>query len=131
MRGASIKPWLGLRQCEAGGLDHDVIRTVGTVKQFGHRRDEVIGHSAADAPIVELDHILIAACLDTAAFEQTAIDAQITKFIDDQCDALAIGILEQVADHRRLARTEEAGDDRCRNLLIKHLLTLHVLIPSF
>jgi hypothetical protein len=82
-----------------------MIRTIRTIQKLGHRRNEIIGNSAADATIVELDHVFLTAAFDTAAFQNSAINAQIAKLIDNERDALSIGIFQQIADQRRLAGT--------------------------
>jgi hypothetical protein len=92
---------------------------------FRHRRDEIVGHGAADAAIVQFDDIVLAAGLDAAALQHLAVDAEIAELVDDQRDLPPVGVLQQVADHRRLAGAEKAGDHRGRNL------GLHVVIPSF
>ena len=46
-----------------------------------------------------------------AALQDLAVDADIAELVDDQRDAPALGILQQVADQRGLAGAEEAGDD--------------------
>jgi hypothetical protein len=46
-----------------------------------------------------------------AALQDVAVDAEIAELVDDQRDALAVGVLEHVADQRGLAGAEKAGDD--------------------
>ena len=41
-----------------------------------------------------------------------AVDAEFAELVDDQRDPPRAGMAEQVAQQRRLAGTEEAGDDR-------------------
>ncbi len=109
-----------LRQGKAGGFDHDMIGAISAIQKLGHGRDEIIGNSAADAAIVELDHIFLATGLDTAAFQNTAIDPEITELIDDQCNAFSVGVFQQVADHRRFARPKKTRDNSCGNFLSLH-----------
>ena len=52
-----------------------------------------------------------------ATLQHLAVDAEIAELVDDQRDAPAIGRRQQVADQRRLAGAQKAGDHRCRNLL--------------
>ncbi len=82
-----------------------MIRTICTIQKLGHCWDKIVCHGAADAAIVQLNDIFLAASLDAATFQNTAINAQITKLIDNERNPLAIGIFQQVADHRCLART--------------------------
>ena len=81
------------------------------LEQLRHRRDEIVGDGAADAAIGELDDVVLAAGFGAAALQHVAVDAEIAELVDDERDALAAGILQEVADHRRLAGAEEAGDD--------------------
>ena len=72
---------------------------------------EIVGDGAADAAVGEFDDVLVAAGFDAAGFQDLAVDADVAEFVDDQREAAAAGVLQQVADHRRLAGAEEAGDD--------------------
>ena len=113
--GADVGPVEGadkrLGEGEARSFDHDVIRRLVAFDQHLHRGDEILGHRAADAAIRQLDHVLLGAGLVAAAFQDAAIDAEIAEFIDDQRDALAVRVFQQVADQGRLAGAEKAGDD--------------------
>ena len=100
-----------LRQGEAGGLDDDVVGPVGAGQQRLHGGDELVGDGAADAAVAQLDHVLLAAGLVAAAGEDVLVDAEFAELVDDERDALALGVGEQVADQRGLAGAEEAGDD--------------------
>ena len=125
---ADIRPVEGgdqrLRQGKAGGFDDDMIRAVLALQQPSHGRDEIVGDGAADAAIGQFDDVVLGAGFRATALEHIAIDAEIAEFIDDQRDFPAACVGEQVADHRRLAGAEKAGNDGCRNLL-------HKIIPSF
>ena len=57
-----------------------------------HGGDEVLGDGAADAAVGELDHVLVAAGLVAAAGEDLLVDAEIAELVDDQRDALALGV---------------------------------------
>ncbi len=99
-----------LRQSEPRGLDHDVFDAV-----FGQngveRRHEFVGHRAAQAAIGQFDDVVFWAGGVAAAFENFAIDADVAEFVDDDGEAAALRIGEHVADQRRLAGAEKAGDD--------------------
>ena len=43
--------------------------------------------------------------------QQVAVDADVAEFVDDEREPPAAGIGEDVADQRRLAGAEKAGDD--------------------
>ena len=60
-------------------------------EELFHGGDEVVGDSAADAAIGELDHVLGAAGLLTAIGKDLAIDADIAELIDDERQPLAPG----------------------------------------
>ena len=74
------------------------------------RRDEIIGHGAADAAIGQFHDVFRRAIGDRAAFEDVAIDAHIAEFIDHHGQPFAAGVLHQVADQSGLAGAEKAGD---------------------
>lgn len=107
-----------------------MVRTIFALEQLGHGRDEIIGNRAADAAIGKLNDIVFRAGFCAAALQHVAVDAEIAELVDDERNALAIGVLQQIADHRRLAGTEEAGDDGRRDLALVgsgsgHGSTLH------
>ena len=52
-----------------------------------------------------------------ATLEKGAVEADFAELVDDQRQAPSAGALEQVAHQRRLAGTEEAGDDRAGDLV--------------
>ena len=105
-----------LRQGQAGRLDDDVIGTVLARQQLLHGRNEVVGHRAADAAIVEFDDVVLAAYLVAAALEHVAIHPEIAEFVDDQRNPLALGIGQHVPDQRGLAGAKKAGDHGGGNL---------------
>ena len=100
-----------LRQSEAGGLDDDVVGPRLARQQRRHRGGEIVGDRAADAAVGELDDRLARAGRIGAALEQVAVDADVAEFVDDEREAPAAGVGEQVTDQRRLAGAEKAGDD--------------------
>ena len=55
-----------------------------------------------------------------AAFQNLAVDADIAEFVDDERDAAATGILQQVADEGGLSGAKEAGDHGGRDFLLVH-----------
>jgi hypothetical protein len=56
-------------------------------EDLAHRRQEVVGHGAADAAVAELDHVVLGAALDPAAEQQLAVDAELAELVDDQRQA--------------------------------------------
>ena len=99
------------RQSEAGGLDQDVVDLRRARQDQVERRHEIVGHGAADAAIGELDDVLLRARLDAAALEDIAVDADVAELVDDDRQPAATGVFQDVADQRRLAGAEKAGDD--------------------
>ena len=100
-----------LRQSQARGLDQDMVGALGQGHQRLDRRDEIIGDGAADAAIGQFDDVLGRAILIRAGFQDIAIDAHGAEFVDQHRQPLALRVLHQMADQRRLARAEKAGDD--------------------
>ena len=99
-----------LRQREAGGFDDDVLDAVA--RQNGvERRHEFVGDRAAQAAVGQFDDILLRAGVVAAAFEDFAVDADIAELVDDDGEAAALRVGDDVADQRRLAGAEKAGDD--------------------
>ncbi len=100
---------LGQRQTRR--LDDDVIRRRIARQQRLHRRQEFVGDRAADAAVGEFDDRIRPAVRVAAIAEQAAVEAHVAEFIDDDRDAAAPRTGDQVADQRRLAGAEKAGDD--------------------
>ena len=78
-------------------------------------RQEIVGNGAADTAIRKLDDILGAAAVRATFLQHVTIHADITKFIDDQRQTLAIGLHDDVADECCFTCTEKAGDHGCRD----------------
>ena len=100
-----------LRQREARRLDDDMIRRFGSVQQFFHGRQEIVGDGAADAAVGQFDDVVILTPFDPAVANQFAIDTQIAEFVDDEGKAAAAGPLDHVADQAGLTGAEKTGDD--------------------
>ena len=75
------------------------------------RRHELVRHRAAQAAVGELDDVLLRAGGIAAAFEDLAVDADVAELVDDDGEPAALRIRQDMADQRRLAGAEEAGDD--------------------
>ncbi len=104
-----------LRQSQAGGLDQDVIDLRRARQDLVERRHEIVGDGAADAAIRQFDDVFLRAGIDAAALQDFAVDADVAEFVDDDGETLALGVFEDMADQRRLAGAEEAGDDGAGN----------------
>ena len=113
--GADRRPVEGvderLRQGEPGGLDEDMLRRVRPVEELVEGGDEVVGDGAADAAVRQFDDVLLGATADAAAFDEGTIEAEIAELVDDDREPAPARVLEEVAQERRLARAEKAGDD--------------------
>ena len=104
-----------LRQSEPRRFDDDVLDPRFARENLIERRHEFVGHGAAQAAIGELDDVLLRAGGVAAALQDLAVDADIAELVDDHGEPAPVGIGEHVADQRRLARAEEAGDDGARD----------------
>ena len=105
-----------LRQRQAGGLDDDVLGRVGAASSSS------IAGTKSSATVQQMQPLASStmsslAALDAAAREDRAVDADVAELVDDEREAPPAGILEDVADERRLAGAEEAGDDGAGDLL--------------
>ena len=78
---------------------------LGPVKERFHRWQKIISHGAANTAIGQFHHIFVFATLNATADDQFAVDAKITKLVDNQRNAFAAGIFQHVADHGGFART--------------------------
>ena len=87
-----------LRQSEARGLDENMLRRLGPFDQSQHGRNEILGDGAAEAAIRQLDDVLLGAIGEPATPQGLAIDADAAEFIDDDGQALPLGILQHVAE---------------------------------
>ena len=113
--GADLRPAKGLDQGlgqgEPGSLDDDMVRRIGPIQEALNGRDEVVGDRAADAAVGQFQDVVLGAARDAAALENFAVHAEVAELVDDQGQALAAGVLQEVPDSRGLAGAEEAGDD--------------------
>ncbi len=117
--GADLRPGEGLHQrlwqCQARGLDQDVLGWRWALEQPGQGRQKIVGHGAAQAAIGQLDDVVLAASLVAAAEQQFAVDAEFAEFIDDDREPPPVSLRQQMAHKARLAGAEKAGDDRRRD----------------
>ena len=101
----------GFGSARPGGLDDDVVGLGFAGEQRRHSGSEVVRHRAADAAVGELDDRVLRTGFVGAAREQVAVDSDIAELVDDQRQPPSAGMAKDVADQRRLARAEKAGDD--------------------
>src|SRR5690606_38862046 len=100
-----------LRQGETRRLDKDVIGPYRARYQRLDRRNEVIGHGAADAAVRQFDDVLLGAHLVGTGFQDLAVHADRAELVHQHGESPALRVLHEVADQGRLARAQEAGDD--------------------
>src|SRR6185312_16932516 len=75
------------------------------------RRREIVGYRAADAAIGEFDDRVLRTGGAGAILDEIAVDADVAEFVDDERKAPAARVRQEMADQRRLAGAEKAGDD--------------------
>ena len=100
-----------LGQREARGLDNDMVRSASAPGQRFDGRQEVVGNGAAEAAIGEFDDGVFRTIGGTAGLENVTVDADVAELVDDEREAATAGPLDDMADQRRLAGPEKAGDD--------------------
>ncbi len=105
-----------LGQGEPRCFDQDVLGRIFERQQALQGRHEIVRHGAADATVGQLDDAILAACLDAAALEDLAVDADIAELVDDHRQSAALRVLQDVAHQRCFTRAEKAGDDGAGNL---------------
>ena len=112
----------GLGQRQAAGLDQDVVDLVAALDQLAHHRVKLLLHRAAHAAIGQLVQLagllarLVFAANATAA-QNVAVNAQLAKLVDDDRNAPALGVGQNVAQQRGFATAQKTGDDGGRDFL--------------
>ena len=96
---------------EAGGLDEDAVEPVLALEQPAEDADQVAAHAAADAPVVHLEQLLV------AADDQLVVDADLPELVLDHRELLAVVLREDAVEEGGLAGAEEAGEDGDGNLI--------------
>ena len=105
----------GFGQGQARGFDEDVIdRRAGRQNGFQGRL-KIVGNGAANAAIGQFDDIFLGAGVDAAALKDLAVDADIAKFIDDDGEAPAARMGQQITDQSGFPGAQKAGDDGAGN----------------
>ena len=100
---------------QAGGLDDDAVKRIRpcltTLAQLAEDANQVAAHGAADATVVHLDDLLVA-----TGKQQLVVHARFAELVLDHRDSLAVTFAQDAFQKRRLAGTEEPGEDGHRNL---------------
>ncbi len=95
----SATPLVSMRTCSGAA---------GPSSRSGQLRHEIGPHRAADASVLERDHVRV------AAHDQPAVDVDRAEVVDEHGDPQPVLAREDAVEQRRLARAEEAGEDRQR-----------------
>mmetsp|Transcript_50778 Transcript_50778/g.163275 ORF Transcript_50778/g.163275 Transcript_50778/m.163275 type:complete len:439 (-) Transcript_50778:132-1448(-) len=98
----------GERLRDARRLDKDVVEAA-LGRERGERGEQVLAQRAADAAVGELDQLLLLA-QHVAAPHELCVDVDGRHVVDDDGDADAGPVLQQVLEQGRLARAQEAGE---------------------
>ena len=102
---------------KAGRLDRDAAEArdlagVHPVDQVAQLVGEVAAQRAAEAAGIEQHGALV------HAGQQVMVDADLAQLVDDHGRLAHVGVREQARQQRRLARAEEAGEQRQRDALV-------------
>ena len=82
----------------------------------GERREQILAQRAADTAVGELDHLLLL-LQHSAATHELRVDIHRRHVVDDDGDAVAVAVVQQVIEQRRLAGPEEARQHSHRQRL--------------
>ena len=85
-----------------------MIDLVGAGEDTDDAVDQFVVRGAADAAVVELDHVV------GAGDDQVVVDTDVAELVNEDCGADALAVGEDVVDQGGLATAEEAGDQRYR-----------------
>jgi len=113
---------LGHRQGlgDARRFDQQIVVFTGP-GQFGHLHQQIIAQSAADAAVGHFDQFLVGTLQgDAAVLGQGRVDVDLAHVIDDQRDAFALAIGEDVVEQSSFAGSKKAGEDGNRKAFISH-----------
>ena len=97
---------------DAAALDEDVVEALGPRRELGELDEEVLAERAADAAVLERDHLLLGVDERALVDDEVRVDVDLGHVVDDDRDPEARAVLEHVLEQRRLARAEEARKHR-------------------
>ena len=89
----------------AGGFDDDVVELVATLQQLSENAQQVATHGAADAAIVGLEDFFF------GTDHQLVIHADLTEFVFDDSDALAVILRKDAIEQSGLSRPQKSRQD--------------------
>ncbi len=90
---------------DAAGLHDDVLGRVGAVAQQRELADEVARDAAADAAVLQADHLAV------ARLDELGVDVDRAEVVDEDGEAAIARVAQERVEQRRLARAEKAADD--------------------
>ena len=101
-------------------LDQQVVEPAAA-GQLGDLFQQVFAQRAADAAVLHLHELLLGAVQRGAAVsDQRSVDVHRAHVVDDHRDPQALAVVEDVLEQRRLAGSQETGQDRHRQALAVH-----------
>ena len=83
--------------------------TSGAGEDGVERGDKVVGDGAAETAVRKLDDVLFRAGFVAAAFQDFAVDTDVTELVDDDSKSPSLRMGQNMADQRRFSRAEKAG----------------------
>ncbi|MPM04986.1 hypothetical protein SDC9_51267 [bioreactor metagenome] len=92
---------------DAGALDQQIVETP-FLGEMAHTLQQVVAQGAADAAVRHFDQLLLGAVERGAVAHQIGVDVHLGHVIDDDRDAPAVAVVQNVVQQRGLAGTEKA-----------------------
>mmetsp|Transcript_45232 Transcript_45232/g.119833 ORF Transcript_45232/g.119833 Transcript_45232/m.119833 type:complete len:341 (+) Transcript_45232:319-1341(+) len=102
---------------DARALDEQIVEAP-LERQLLDAIHEVLPQSAADAAVLQLDHLVLVLMQLHAVLQQLPVDVDGSHVIDKDCDALALTIVQDVREERRLPRTQKSTQQGDWQLLL-------------
>ncbi len=89
-------------------FDEDVVELVFALSQASQNSYEITTHRAADAAIVHFKNFFVGINIH---IYQGVVDANLSKLVLNDCDPLAVVLIQDVVQQRSLASTKKASED--------------------
>ena len=112
----------GHRLADTGRLDDDVVILVGA-GEVGQLLGKVLGEGTADAAVGQRDEVAVLhGDAATALFDETGVDVDLADVVDDDGDAVSVGLCQDFIEKCGLAGTEVTLDqaDFTRGVFCAH-----------
>ncbi len=113
----------GHRFADTGGLDDDVVIFVGA-REVGQLLGQVLAEGAADAAVGQRDEVAVLhGDSATALFDEAGVDVDLADVVDDDGDAVSVGLGQDFIEKCGLAGAEVTLDqaDFTRGIFCAHL----------